>query len=117
MPSEPSSLTQLLNMPVDQAIAWIIGGGGGLVAGGLGYKLFFGRPTEGESQTREAANETLRGLVSTMSEIRDFLRDFCSHVRADHARQMEVQRAEAEVLQHLTELLVRIDTRLERAGG
>lgn len=121
MAGTPESFAQLMSMPIEDALGWILGGGSGIVAGGLGYRLLFGKNGSGDSkqnsQTREEANETLKGLVGTMSEIRDFLRDFCSGVKADHARQLEVQRAEGEVLQHMTELLVRIDARLGRNGG
>jgi len=113
MPAEPGNVNSLLTMPLEDALAWLLGGGGGIVTGGLGYKLLFGRGGQAPNpQSQEEAKESLKGLQHTMSEIRDHLREFCSGVTADHARQLESLRLETEALQRLAEMVVRIDARL-----
>ena len=109
--SEANQLGQLMDLPLNEALMWLLGGGGGIVTGGLLYRLFGSRTADPPHDT-DKAQETLTGMVRTLSEIRDNLQQFCVGVKADHQYQAEATRMQTEALQRLAELLARIDARL-----
>ena len=113
--TEGPPASELMNMPLNEVLVWLLGGGGGIVTGGLLYRLF-GARTSVPPKDASQAQETLVGMVRTMGEIRDGLREFCTAVRADHTHQAEAMRAQAEALQRMSERLAQIDARINRGA-